>query len=305
MLRRYDTMIIDEAHERSLNIDFILGYLEQLLPQRPDLKVIVTSRHHRHRALRRALRRPTGGADDRGDRADLPGRGALPAAGRRRVRRAGSRPGRRASSTRSRSCARGARRRARVPVRRARDPRHRRRAARQLEPAATPRCCRSTPGCRPPSSTGSSNGHHGRAGRGSCWPPTSPRRRSPCPASATWSTPAPPASPATASASRCSACRSSRCRRRRPTSAPAAAGASRRGICIRLYSEDDFDARPEFTDPEILRTNLASVILQMTALGLGDVAAFPFVDPPDRHAIRDGIRAARRARLRSRRRSTA
>ncbi|MGE5210546.1 MAG: ATP-dependent RNA helicase HrpA, partial [Acidobacteriota bacterium] len=60
------------------------------------------------------------------------------------------------------------------------------------------------------------------------------------------------------------------------------------GICIRLYSSDDFDARPEFTEPEILRTNLASVILQMTAIGLGDVAKFPFVEPPDRHAIRDG-----------------
>ena len=57
------------------------------------------------------------------------------------------------------------------------------------------------------------------------------------------------------------------------------------GICIRLYAEDDFDARPEFTEPEILRTNLASVILQMTALGLGDIAAFPFVDPPDRRNI--------------------
>ena len=61
------------------------------------------------------------------------------------------------------------------------------------------------------------------------------------------------------------------------------------GICIRLYTEDDFEARPEFTDPEILRTNLASVILQMTALGLGDIAAFPFVDQPDRRAVADGV----------------
>ncbi|MFP5407653.1 MAG: helicase-related protein, partial [Gammaproteobacteria bacterium] len=61
------------------------------------------------------------------------------------------------------------------------------------------------------------------------------------------------------------------------------------GICIRLYAEDDLDARPEFTDPEILRTNLASVILQMTNLGLGDVSAFPFLDPPDARSIRDGI----------------
>lgn len=61
------------------------------------------------------------------------------------------------------------------------------------------------------------------------------------------------------------------------------------GICIRLYSEDDF-SRPEFTDPEILRTNLASVILQMTALGLGDIAAFPFVEAPDKRNIQDGVR---------------
>jgi ATP-dependent helicase HrpA len=61
------------------------------------------------------------------------------------------------------------------------------------------------------------------------------------------------------------------------------------GVCIRLYSEDDFAARPRFTDPEILRTNLASVILQMSALGLGDVAAFPFVDPPDKRNIKDGL----------------
>ncbi len=61
------------------------------------------------------------------------------------------------------------------------------------------------------------------------------------------------------------------------------------GICIRLYSEEDYLARPAFTEPEILRTSLASVILQMTALGLGDMAAFPFVDPPDARAVRDGV----------------
>ena len=60
------------------------------------------------------------------------------------------------------------------------------------------------------------------------------------------------------------------------------------GVCVRLYAEDDFEQRPEFTEPEILRTNLASVILQMTAIGLGDVARFPFVEPPDSAAIRDG-----------------
>ncbi len=62
------------------------------------------------------------------------------------------------------------------------------------------------------------------------------------------------------------------------------------GICIRLYSEEDFASRPEFTDPEILRTNLASVILQAAALDLGEVADFPFVDPPESRNIADGVR---------------
>ncbi len=61
------------------------------------------------------------------------------------------------------------------------------------------------------------------------------------------------------------------------------------GVCVRLYSEDDFNARPAFTDPEVLRTNLASVILQMAALGLGEVEAFPFLEPPDRRQVRDGV----------------
>ena len=61
------------------------------------------------------------------------------------------------------------------------------------------------------------------------------------------------------------------------------------GVCIRLYSEDDFTSRPRYTDPEILRTNLAAVILQMAALNLGDIETFPFLDPPERRSIRDGI----------------
>jgi ATP-dependent helicase HrpA len=61
------------------------------------------------------------------------------------------------------------------------------------------------------------------------------------------------------------------------------------GICIRLYSQADYESRPEFTDPEILRTNLAAVILQMTSLGLGDIAAFPFVEPPESRAVADGL----------------
>ena len=61
------------------------------------------------------------------------------------------------------------------------------------------------------------------------------------------------------------------------------------GVCIRLYSEDDFTSRPRYTDPEILRTNLAAVILQMAALNLGDIETFGFLDPPERRSIRDGI----------------
>ncbi|MEQ8953911.1 MAG: ATP-dependent RNA helicase HrpA, partial [Gammaproteobacteria bacterium] len=62
------------------------------------------------------------------------------------------------------------------------------------------------------------------------------------------------------------------------------------GVCIRLYSERDFESRPQFTDPEILRTNLASVILQMLNLELGDVAAFPFLDKPEASAISEGFK---------------
>ena len=61
------------------------------------------------------------------------------------------------------------------------------------------------------------------------------------------------------------------------------------GIAIRLYAEDDFESRPEFTEPEVLRTGLASVILQMLALDLGDIGEFPFLTPPDKRDIRDGL----------------
>ena len=67
------------------------------------------------------------------------------------------------------------------------------------------------------------------------------------------------------------------------------AGRTSDGIAIRLYSEDDFEKRPAFTDPEILRTNLAAVILQMISIGLGDIAAFPFLQPPDSRGIQDGV----------------
>ena len=129
MLRRYDTLIIDEAHERSLNIDFLLGYLAQLLPAPPRPQ----GHHHlgddRPGAVLAPLRRR---ADHRGLRPHLPRRGPLPAVGRPgRSRRATSATRSTASSTRSTSCAARAPggRRARLPLRRAGDPRRRRRPA--------------------------------------------------------------------------------------------------------------------------------------------------------------------------------
>ena len=296
MLRRYDTLIIDEAHERSLNIDFLLGYLKQLLPRRPDLKVIITSATIDPERFAAHF----GDAPDRrGVRPHLPGRGPLPA---------GHRPGRpdddrtatrsRPSATRSTSCPPRARatswcscpasgRSATPPTRW------------PSATCATPRSCRCTPGCPPPSSTGSSS-------------------RTPAAAIVLATNVAETSltvpgiryviDPGTARISRYS----HRTKvQRLPIEPISQASANQRkgrcgrvadGICIRLYSEEDFVGRPEFTDPEILRTNLASVILQMTALGLGDIAAFPFVDPPDRRNITDGVHllhelgALRRAR---------
>ena len=81
--------------------------------------------------------------------------------------------------------------------------------------------------------------------------------------------------------------------KRARTSGPVAAVEQSPGIAIRLYEEDDFKARPEFTDAEILRTNLASVVLQCLDLSLGDPVEFPFVDPPEPQSIRDGIQQLR------------
>ena len=68
------------------------------------------------------------------------------------------------------------------------------------------------------------------------------------------------------------------------------------GVCVRLYSKPDFDARPPFGEPEILRSNLASVLLRMRALGLKELAEFPFIDPPDRRHVNDGLRLLRELR---------
>ncbi|MDQ3468440.1 MAG: ATP-dependent RNA helicase HrpA, partial [Actinomycetota bacterium] len=285
-LRRYDTLIIDEAHERSLNIDFILGYLRQLLPQRPDLKVIVTSatidteRFARHFA--------GGGNGDAAPIVQVTGR-TYPVDVRYRPfgDDAGSGDGRDQvqaivdavaelaregpgdvlvflSGEREIHDTADALRRLQLPhtdvlplyarlssaeQQRIFDPHTGRRIVLSTNVAET---SLTVPGVRYVVDA--------RTARISRYSRRLKVQRLPIE----------PVSKASADQ------RAGRCGRVAP------------GICIRLFAEDDFDARPEFTEPEILRTNLASVILQMTAIGLGDVGAFPFVEPPDAASIRDG-----------------
>jgi ATP-dependent helicase HrpA len=289
-LSQYDTLIIDEAHERSLNIDFILGYLKQLLPRRPDLKVIITSatidpqRFSRHfgdapvievsgRTYPVEVRyRPLVElADDEDEPADGepverdqpqaiceavkeltaegPGDILVFCSGEREIR----------DTAEALAKLPDADRREVLPLY------ARLTAAEQhrvFQPHGKPRVVVATnvaetsltvPGIRyvidPGTARVSRYSHRTKVQR------------------------LPIEAVSQASANQ----RKGRCGREAP------------GICVRLYAEADFEARPEFTDPEILRTSLASVILQMASLGLGDVAAFPFVDPPDRRQIKDGV----------------
>ena len=283
MLRRYDTLIIDEAHERSLNIDFILGYLRQLLPQRPDLKVIVTSatidteRFARHfadadgtpapivtvtgRTFPVEVRyRPFGEEpdDDRDQvQAIVDAVEELGKDGRGDVLVFLS--GEREIHDTADALRRGSRRDTEVLPLYARlsgaeqhrifEPHTGRRIVLATNVAET---SITVPGVRYVVDAGTA-----RISRYS-------RRLK------VQRLPIEPISRASADQ------RAGRC------------GRVAAGVCIRLFAEDDHLARPEFTEPEILRTNLASVILQMTAIGLGDVAAFPFVEPPDAASIRDG-----------------
>ncbi|MYW01273.1 ATP-dependent RNA helicase HrpA [Streptomyces sp. SID3343] len=292
MLRQYDTLIIDEAHERSLNIDFLLGYLKQLLPRRPDLKVIITSatidpeRFSQHfddapiievsgRTYPVEVRyRPLvadaeDGDDDEGDAKRRPDdRDQVQAISDAVDELMGEASGD-------------------ILVFLSGE-----REIRDTAEALNKRQLRNTEVLPLYARLSAAEQHR-------VFQQHSGRRIVLATNVAETSLTVPGIKyvidPGTARISRYSLRTKVQ---RLPIEAVSQASANQRkgrsgrtsdGICIRLYSESDFESRPEFTDPEILRTNLASVILQMTALDLGDIAAFPFVEPPDRRNIKDGV----------------
>ncbi|MFE2018097.1 ATP-dependent RNA helicase HrpA [Streptomyces sp. NPDC059499] len=280
-LLAYDTIIIDEAHERSLNIDFLLGYLARLLPKRPDLKVVITSatidpeRFAKHfgaapivevsgrtypvEVRYRPLLEEDSEDSDRDQitaicdavdelLSEAPGDVLVFLSGEREIR-----------DTADALNKRNLRQTEVLPLyaRLSHAEQHRvfqRHTGRRIVLATNvAETSLTVPGIKyvidPGNARISRYSHRTKVQR------------------------LPIERVSQASANQ----RKGRC------------GRTSDGICIRLYSEDDFLTRPEFTDPEILRTNLASVILQMTAAGLGDIEKFPFIDPPDHRNIRDGI----------------
>jgi ATP-dependent helicase HrpA len=280
LLRRYDTVIVDEAHERSLNIDFLLGCLHRILPRRPDLKLIITSatidpeRFSEHfggapiievsgRTFPvEILYRPPGEDEELLDAladtveellAERDGDVLAFFSGEREIRDAADvlsgrlGPGVEVLPLYSRLAAADQQK---VFGRGRAGADSRRRVVLATNVAET---SVTVPGIRFVVDTGLARVSRYSARLKVQRLPVEPISR--------------------ASADQ----RKGRC------------GRVADGICVRLYSEDDFEARPQFTDPEVLRTNLASVILQMAALGLGEIEAFPFLDPPDRRQIRDGV----------------
>lgn len=293
LLRQYDTLIIDEAHERSLNIDFLLGYLKQLLPRRPDLKVIITSatidpeRFSQHfddapiievsgRTYPVEVRyRPlVAEVDEDEDDEEAGGR-----------RRADDRDQVQAISDAVDELLGEASGDILVFLSGERE-------IRDTAEALNKRQLRNTEVLPLYARLSAAEQHR-------VFQQHTGRRIVLATNVAETSLTVPGIKyvidPGTARISRYSLRTKVQ---RLPIEAISQASANQRkgrsgrtsdGICIRLYSQEDFESRPEFTDPEILRTNLASVILQMTALGLGDIAAFPFVEPPDRRNIKDGV----------------
>ena len=306
LLRKYSTIIIDEAHERSLNIDFILGYLKRILPQRPDLKIIITSatidperfawhfgsddapapiievsgRTYPVEIRYRPLSQPAGGPADGDDTPDdeleedrdpldavcdavdelaqeAPGDILIFFSGEREIRDAAEALNGRIQANRRLAGTEVLPLYARLSLQeqhRVFNPGGKRRIILATNVAET---SLTVPGIKYVVDTGTARisrySHRTKVQR------------------------LPIERVSQASANQ----RSGRC------------GRVSEGIAIRLYSEEDFESRPQFTDPEILRTNLAAVILQMTAIGVArgpkDIEAFPFVEPPESRAINDGV----------------
>nr|WP_238348634.1 ATP-dependent RNA helicase HrpA [Ornithinimicrobium pratense] len=303
LLSRYDTLIIDEAHERSLNVDFILGYLKQLLAQRPDLKVVITSAtidverfalhfadaegrpapvievsgrtypvEVRYRPLVREAAPTRGGADAAPVQIEIDQVTGVVEAVEELWTEGTGRDGKGedvlvfCSGEREIRDVVDALDGLQLPQteilplygRLSAAEQHRvfsRHAGRRIVVSTNvAETSLTVPGIRYVVDTGTA-----RISR------YSQRLK-------VQRLPIEPISQASANQ------RAGRC------------GRLADGIAIRLYSEEDFAARPQFTDPEILRTNLASVILQMTSLGLGEIEKFPFLEPPDSRQINDGVR---------------
>ena len=311
LLRKYNAIIIDEAHERSLNIDFILGYLKRILPQRPDLKIIITSatidpeRFAKHFGTEedpspiievsgrtfpveiryRPLSQPAAGAGAGGDddeaaasddeleedrdpldavcdavdelALEAPGDILIFFSGEREIRDAAEALNARIQSNRRLAGTEVLPLFARLSLQEQHKVFHPGRNRRIVLATNVAETSLTVPGIKYVVDTGTARisrySHRTKVQR------------------------LPIERVSQASANQ----RSGRC------------GRVSDGIAIRLYSEEDYGSRPQFTDPEILRTNLAAVILQMTAMGVArgpkDVENFPFVEPPDSRAINDGV----------------
>ena len=281
-LTAYDTLIIDEAHERSLNIDFLLGYLKQLLPKRPDLKVIITSatidaerfsRHFNHAPVIEVsgrtypveiLYRPLNEQDE--DEAEIEMADAIVEAADELARYgegdilvflAGEREIREAAEALRKS-----------PLRR--------------DDEILPLFARLS-----------------HAEQHKIFHPSGSKRRIVLATNVAETSLTVPRiryviDTGLARVKRYSArAKVEQLHVEKISQAAAQQRAGRcgrvaAGVCVRLYAEDDFNQRSAFTDPEIIRSNLAAVILRMMALGFGDMETFPFLDMPDQRYINDG-----------------